>query len=511
MRYTRRVKGTLAAVLAVASSVSGCVQRLDRKVGTTIHTVDDKAPFLKVHLADGRLYVLSDWHADETTKHVTGTGDLFTADREVETSGSFSIAMADVAMYETNTIENSPGIAALAVVTGISTAVTAYCATNPKSCFGSCPTFYAPADRDGRLVLQAEGFSDSIAPSLERNDIDALWQTTGHGGKTTLVMTNEAYETHVVKQVDLLAVPRPAKGRVLATADRLWLASSIAAPTGCTSETGPCLDTLAAIDGHERLSTTDGKDLAARETIDLAFPHGEQGPRAIVIAARQSLVTTFLLYQGLAYLGSEATHWLAALGAHDTDARAGGRALQRLVGGIEVQVQDGDTWRTIGEVYETGPIATDVHLVPLPGGATSDRIRLVVQRGGWRIDAVELATITGEAHPIRIAPSHIRGTLGREYAAARTPMSQLPIITMPGDRYELDYVLPPGDNYELFLDSRGYYLEWMRDEWLGDENPLKALRLVSSPDQMLRELAPAYKRIEPEIEQIFWRSRYARP
>jgi hypothetical protein len=82
---------------------------------------------------------------------------------------------------------------------------------------------------------------------------------------------------------------------------------------------------------------------------------------------------------------------------------------------------------------------------------------------------------------------------------------------MPGDRYELEYVLPAGESYELFLDSRGYYLEWMRQEWLADENPLAALRLFTSPDRMLRELAPAYKRVEPRMEEIFWRSRYARP
>jgi hypothetical protein len=218
-----------------------------------------------------------------------------------------------------------------------------------------------------------------------------------------------------------------------------------------------------------------------------------------------------LLYQGLAYMGSEATRWLAALEARKGDARSGGRALKQLVGGIEVQIKEGDTWRTVGEVYETGPIATDVHLVLLPDGVRTDQIRLVLQLGGWRIDSVALATLGGEAKPIRIAPSRIRGTLGREFAATRKPTTTFPIITMPGDRYELDYTLPAGEDFELFIDSRGYYLEWMRKEWLAEQNPIAALRLFADSARMLRELAPAYKRVEPEIEQIFWRSRYARP
>jgi hypothetical protein len=504
------VRGGIALVVTAALTAGSCVQRVERKVGKTVQTVDNKAPFLKVHMPDGRLYVLSMWNVDETTKHIMGTGDLFGPERELETTGVFSIAMGDIAMYETNTIVTSPGVAAMAVITGLSLGVTAYCAANPKSCFGSCPTFYARADGDGRLVLQAEGFSDSIAPALERNDVDALWQTTGHGGTTTIVMTNEAYETHVVKQVDVLAVRRPVGGRVLASGDQLWLASSLAAPTACTAAEGSCVDVLGAVDGRERSSLTDGEDLAARETIELGFAPAH-GRFALAIAARQSLLTTFLLYQGLAYIGADITRWLVALSAHDADARAGGRALQRLVGGIEVQVQDGDAWRTIGEVYETGPIATDVHLVMLPEGASGERVRLVLQRGGWRIDSVALATITGEAKPIRIAPTKVRGTLGSEYAAARRPATTFPIVTMPGDRYELEYVLPAGESYELFLDSRGYYLEWMRQEWLADENPLAALRLFTSPERMLRELAPAYKRVEPRMEEIFWRSRYARP
>ena len=82
---------------------------------------------------------------------------------------------------------------------------------------------------------------------------------------------------------------------------------------------------------------------------------------------------------------------------------------------------------------------------------------------------------------------------------------------MPGDVYEFDYTLPRGDDYELFLDSRGFYLEWMREEWLREERPLSALRMFTEPAEMLKELAPAYKKLEPTAEAVFWRSRYAHP
>ncbi len=82
---------------------------------------------------------------------------------------------------------------------GISVAMTIYCITNPKACFGSCPTYYA--DVDGEPMLQAEGFSASVAPALERDDIDALFRTRPTGERfeltddsATLTHTFEAHD-----------------------------------------------------------------------------------------------------------------------------------------------------------------------------------------------------------------------------------------------------------------------------------------------------------------------------
>jgi hypothetical protein len=50
----------------------------------------------------------------------------------------------------------------------------------------------------------------------------------------------------------------------------------------------------------------------------------------------------------------------------------------------------------------------------------------------------------------------------------------------------------------------------MRQEWLGEENPMLAARMVLDPAGAMRALAPAFKRKEPELEKLFWRSRYVR-
>jgi hypothetical protein len=83
---------------------------------------------------------------------------------------------------------------------------------------------------------------------------------------------------------------------------------------------------------------------------------------------------------------------------------------------------------------------------------------------------------------------------------------------LPGDEYHIAYDLP-GDvgGYELFLESRGYYLEWMRREWIAEENKWKAMRLFRNPAFSLRRLAPEYKEVEPVMEAAFWGSKYVAP
>ena len=69
--------------------------------------------------------------------------------------------------------------------------------------------------------------------------------------------------------------------------------------------------------------------------------------------------------------------------------------------------------------------------------------------------------------------------------------------------------LPEGEQ-ELFLESRGYYYEWMRDEWLKEEDQAAALQLVANPRAALVRLAPKFKAIEPDMDRVFWQSRVTR-
>jgi hypothetical protein len=103
------------------------------------------------------------------------------------------------------------------------------------------------------------------------------------------------------------------------------------------------------------------------------------------------------------------------------------------------------------------------------------------------------------------------GEESREARSALTDSTQV-LVTLPGDRYSLIYDLPSGhDTWELFLESRGYYLEWMRNEWLVEEDPHALTQMFLDPAGAMRRLAPEFKEIEPHMEEVFWGSRYASP
>lgn len=511
-----------ASVALVVLAAVGCgLKTLERRIVSPdqAQTLDRRSPFLKAHLRSGHVYVFSTWTWSDSTGRVVGDATLYDAARSRVDSGHYDVRRDSVALFETNVSKPSTSAKALTVMAGVTAAIAVACATNPKACFGSCPTFYA-TDSSGRSVLQAEGFSASIAPALEATDLDALFRAAPVGREFTLHLTNEALETHVIRRADLLVAPRPRNGRVFATPDhRFHQATNLTAPSACTSGGTDCRAAVAAFDDQERWSTADSRDLASREVVELEFDRVPAGPLGLVVTARQSLMTTYLIYQALAYMGNDAARWLAAMRTSRDSSAQAEAILGRLLGTIEISVRgDSGEWLAAGAAGETGPIASDTKIIPLP--ATTGRplrLRLRLTKGLWRLDWIAIASLGARVEPVRLSPTTVRrggspDSLAAKALAADGSGSREPLTTLPGDALDLVYELPPDqERYEIFLEARGYYLEWMRREWIAEEDPRAARRLLLDPAAMLRALAPAFKRQEPMMEQAFWKSRYVHP
>lgn len=517
----------IAALLLLASGCAGSLERTfttqpPAPPGTAVR--GERIPTMKAHLRDGGVIVFSAWDTDADARRMTGRGIRYDASRTRHEEGAFDVPLDSVALFETNARTSDGATVAMGIVTAASLGLTAYCAANPKACFGSCPTFYMRDGEEERLL--AEGFSSSVLPSLEAADVDALPLGKPSSGTVDVEMRNEAFETHAVRSVHLLAVPARAGTRVLQASSGGFLrVGRTAPPVTCVSRQGEVASLIAAMDDREYASPTDSADLAHPEELLLTFDaraHGAQasgaqtpGAQALVLGTRQSLVTTFLFYHMLALMGTRAGELLARMERGDHVMRAQFEAMRTKLGGIVVEVRTADgSWRRVAEIDEHGPLAADLRAVPLPEDMASPvQVRLRCAQGLWRFNWVALADVVEPCVPVRC---EVREVLreGRPDPAALAALrdSTRHLVTGPGDTYVLRYSLPDVEaGYELLLESRGYYLEWMREEWLKDENPALAALLFSHPVAAYRMLAPMYKAQEAGMDDIFWRSRYAHP
>lgn len=484
-----------------------------------VHKSSQDLPFLKLHMKNGDLYVLENWNFITSKDSVSGSGKLFNPNRELISEDQFTVPIPQVVLAETNQINASAGagaLVALTVVTGIFTIV---CIANPKACFGSCPTFYAYNGYD--YIVQSEGFSSSISPALEERDVDALYRIKPLSEDFEVQLKNEAYETHVIRSANILAAPKPEGGRVFATPDGKYLqAINITEASSITAAEGDISEKICSFDGVERFSEADSTDLAAKETIELTFYGPASDNMGIVIAARQTLLTTFLFYQTLSYMGTTAGDWLANGERNENQFKHLLDNPRKVLGNIEVLIQnENDEWEKVGEIGETGPIATDIKIVPLTKISTCEsedssiNVKLRMAKGLWRIDYVAIADIMSEVTPEIIFPSASSPEFANNSSVTELLVNtDSVLVTFPGDKYLLNYKLPPDyKNYELFIETQGYYLEWMRNEWLGEENAEMVYQMFLNPKQFYKDLAPQFKKVEAEMEETFWSSKYVYP
>ncbi|HZK76642.1 MAG TPA: hypothetical protein VFD13_07015, partial [Candidatus Kapabacteria bacterium] len=380
-----------------------------RTQSTSPKLIPPDAEYLKAYTPDGDLYILHNWHVD--SNRVRGVGVRLDKNRDTMEQREFDLNAQQISLFETNTNALSMAGSGMAITLIGHIILTIYCIQNPKACFGSCPTFYANDGRGEKLM--AEGFSSSIIPKLEAEDIDALPRAVPNGRRLDITMKNEALETHVVRAVDLMVVPREAGTHVYKTDDGIFYeASSTLEPSKGIGTNGDVLASLRSFDGVEYHSTTDSNDLAKKETLDLDFEPSGDGSYGIVLGCRQGCVSTYLFYQGMSYLGRQAGEYLSRLENGDSAMSAAFERFRSVLGGVEVWSEDGNgKWKKEGEVTEMGPIASDVHLIKITLTSRPKHIRLVMSQGAWRIDYVALAKLAGEVTPIVLHPSARKHTL----------------------------------------------------------------------------------------------------
>jgi len=459
--------------------------------------------------------VLSDWQYVDGGDTITGKGLKYDPQRNIVARGELCVMVAEIALIETNAPQQftSSSSVVMGALTVGSLAMTLYCITDPKACFGSCPTFYA-AD-DPRHEILAEGFSASVARPLEATDLDALPGLRQRGGSLKILMTNEALETHRVQQVRLVAgAVVPGEQLFHTRENRIFAVKELTSPTECLTIRGDRTAAVTAFEGDEYYSLADSTELTRKETIDLVFPPSN-GNRCLVASTRNTLMNTWLFYKCLAWLGWSAGDFYAMLERPSDMQQRFKPTFSQIFGRIEVQVRDPHgKWQPAGELGEIGPIAREVTMLTLPADPNGDslHVRLVMAQGYWRIDWLAVGQIAREIDPVIIDPAIVWNYSTRDDEARKRLSDGIDYLnTTPGDRYTLEFPLPDSAReYEFFLESSGYYIEWMRPDWLDETDPAQAAAMLRRPRETVNSLAGAFKQIEARLEGDFWNSRFGR-
>ncbi len=210
-------------------------------------------------------------------------------------------------------------------------------------------------------------------------------------------------------------------------------------------------------------------------------------------------VSTFVFYQALAYGGTDVADVLAAMerGEHDVTDRVLG--ISRTLGGIEILVRiDGGPLHSVGHFSEAGPIAADRQLFDLgtlEHGSVEVTLRMA--RGSWRLDEVALAHVSEPVEPVVLDPVRVEAMApGSDDGLARLLDPDVHLVTARGDARRIWFEVPPGAHHRLFLDTQGYYYEWMRGEWLEEQSALSAATVLENPAEALRRMAPRFKAVQ---------------
>lgn len=390
----------------------------------------------------------------------------------------------------------------LAVATDLG--VSLLCMTNPKICFGSCPTFYQ-GESDHLFKSDAEGFTNAILPSLEHADIDALPLLVAKGNPS-LTLKNEALETHNIKSVKLLTIPQISGTQVFHSVRNSFFRTSngISVPTFYEGEQ---LGDVIFKDNQEWFVPSNEEDLAAKIELDINVQPEKGVNYGLVMTYRQSLMSTYLFYGTLEHMGGDYARRMVLMDQSPVQKHwllEGG--IMQYLGGIEVKNHKG---QRLGAFDETGPIAQNTQILPL--GEIDGPLHLELTQGLWRIDHIELVEIMEEVeaatHEV-IQVDHIGNPSTSALLALNS--SEEHLVSLPGENWVLHFAHVPVLSH-AFVQSEGYYHEWSRTTWNDPGHPRELNSMLLHPRKYLKEEAAAYKIYENEMEPLFWESRVQTP
>ncbi len=109
-------------------------------------------------------------------------------------------------------------------------------------------------------------------------------------------------------------------------------------------------------------------------------------------------MTTYLIYSAMGYMGNTVSDFLAELDKDSQVLKKHNLVMDEL-GGIDVYILNGTEEHFCGSFHETGPIAINQQVLPLPRLEETEEItvKLKMNRGLWRIDYAAITPLLGSS------------------------------------------------------------------------------------------------------------------
>jgi hypothetical protein len=490
-----------------------------RPVATNAQAQNVTSP-VRAYLSDGAVVVLPQG-ASVAGGRLSGVGVRYSLGLESEEIFA-DISLDSVVAVEAfhggyeNVVASAALLAASVVGAALGTSVLLV------AVFGSCPTIYGEVE--GESVLQSEPFSHSITRLFESRDVDRLATSPGPDGILRLELRNEALETHYINHMELLQVTHPLEAEVLADpTGRPLLLSGVQPPARAVDRWGRDVHPLVTRGGgqafrseRERLGAVTEDDF--HDWIDLEFAAGgDVGPAALVLRARNTLLTSVLFYEVmLAESGHRSLDWLARdLERIGTAAELASWYRQSM--GMRVLVDEGEGFQEVAYLPDVGPLAWTERAIPIPRLSAGARVRLAFPVDAWFIDRVAVATRVQQAEVTRIPVSRVieaDGTPDPTHLRRLAAPDEDYLVTLPGQRLHLEFdtalqvpTLPASSGAEArthLLATQGYYVEWVRGTWLQDggrDTPFEP------SDAAILDAMERWARIMDDYERDFFDSR----
>lgn len=502
----------LPLALAVIAGLASCVFRSAEVTPIDPHYAPEqiKSP-VKAHLVDGSTVLYPSGLRIAGNRLVTPGQRYALGTSKLSPSGSIPLdSVVGMESYDTRTnAGKSMAASGAAFVVGIPAA-----ALLAVAIFGSCPTFYT--DSAGTPVLEAEGFSYSIAPLFEQRDVDRLRGSPTADGGFVLRVRNEALETHYINSLELIEVRHAADELAVPDqAGRVIAMKGLSAPATVRDRAGRDVSkTVSADDGvvfstaEETIRKVSAADL--NDYIDIAFPVTPGSDSvAIVLDLRNSLLNTVLLYeQILGAPGARSLDWLASdLGRIGSAIELGKWYSTRM--GMHISVREDGVYRQVARIGDSGPIAFHhvAVLVPLPKQSRDDsvHVRLSFAADDWRIDMLRVASLWRRPEMRQIPAARVEMFDPAQNAAAIEAVrdaDEAYLITTPGQAFSVRFdagVITTGTR-TFMLASQGYYTEWVRGSWIKQAS---GKPFVPS-DAALAEAIMTWHAKQPQMERQFY-------